>query len=359
MALDNLEDVITDSIDDAAIPAEPVETDVDPVEASPEPTETPETTEEPTTSEVSSPAKSEAEGKVVDEFEKKFGIPATSATGRENRIPYSRVKKITEKAVKDAETSWKKDLEKSYVPTTKYAEIETKFKDYETRLGQVAQFENLMTTNHAQFLTMLAQRIPGYAEILAPLFNPQEAAPAQPQAPVPDDMPQPDQKLSDGSMVYSMDGLKSLMQWQANQVKLQTIKEVEARYAPIEKDYRDYQQVQSVIPHVQRQIQEARTWPLFNDSEPEIVEALKNNPSWGLERAYQYVVLPKLQAQRSQEETDAKALRDKIRQEVIGELKNAPRATSIPGGGVKPTPKVSDKPRSLEAVIKAAIDANR
>src|SRR5688572_13419890 len=38
---------------------------------------------------------------VEDEFAKRFGLASKSVTGRENRIPYSRVKKIIEKNEKD------------------------------------------------------------------------------------------------------------------------------------------------------------------------------------------------------------------------------------------------------------------
>jgi len=52
----------------------------------------------------------------LDDFDKKFGLTSTSPTGRENRIPYSRVKKITEKAVTDAKLVAKAGADGAHLP---------------------------------------------------------------------------------------------------------------------------------------------------------------------------------------------------------------------------------------------------
>jgi hypothetical protein len=343
--MEDLTTIIEDSLTDAATqdlpetPSEPVEA---PVEAAPEAVvpETPAPVE-PTVEDPTAP--------VVDEFEKRYGIPSQSTTGRENRIPYSRVKKIVEKAILENKTDWTRGLETSHVTAEKFKELDTKVKDYEERLKGVSEFEHIMTTDHARFLGML-NTVPGYKDILAPLFGP--PPPPQGQRTLADavvpppsgEMPQPDQKMADGSMVYSMDGLNKLLQWQSKQVEDRITKQVEAKYKPIEESYNSYQKVQSVLPVVQRQIAEARTWPLFNESEDDIVKILKDNPSFSLERAYQHVVLPKLQSNR-----------DQIRQDVLKEIKAAPRSTSVPTTAVKAAPVASSGPKSLEDVIAESI----
>lgn len=343
--MDNLEDIIVSSIEDAELgpypTPDPVEaTPTESVEASPEATETPTEPAQPAEStEVPSPAP-----KAAEDFDKKYGLTPNAASGRENRIPYSRVKKISEKAVNDAKSEWTKGLETSHVPTEKYQEVETRAKDYEARLTQVAEFERIMTEEPVRFLKTLIDKIPAYAQI----FNQgQTQTPAEaqaPQAPVSDDMPLPDQELSDGSKVYSLEGLRTLNAWNREQARKETLAEVEKRFGPLEQDYQNYQRVQAVIPQVQAQIAEARQWPLFNESEEEVVKALQANPNWSLERAYQQVVWPKMQANR-----------DQIRQDVLREVKQAPRSTSVQAGPTKAAPAPSTGPRSMEDVIAESI----
>lgn len=351
--MEDLTSVIEDSITDAELPTDTP--DPEPaVEASPEAPEATVATPEPEATTTTTDVNVEAP-KPTDDFEKKFGIPAQSAAGRENRIPYSRVKKITEKAAAEAVAAKVKEYETTHTPLTKYSELETKvkdwepkIKDYEHRLGQVAQFEDVMVNDVPRFLTMLS-RLPQYTAILAPLFGGQAQTPAQHVVDPDNGMPQPDQTLSDGSTAYSLEGLKKLREWDRQQVEASVTRKMEERYKPIEDDYRSYQTRQALIPTVQKQIDEARKWPLFNDHENDITKVLQDNPTFNLERAYQYVVLPKLQA-------NAQVNRDTLRQELLKEIKAAPTSTSVPSKSVKAAPAApSVGPRSLEDVIKESL----
>lgn len=342
--MEDLTTVIEDSLTDATLPEETVETT--PIEeATSTPTETesvaPEASNEPTEA-TSDAVPSPAAKPEPDDFEKKFGIPASSSSGRENRIPYSRVKKITEKAVTDAKTDWSKSLETTHVPVERYQEIEAKVKDYEGRLTKVAEFENIMMNDQARFLEMLAG-IPAYRQIFSQLVQGQ----TQPQqnAPVQDDMPQPDTRLSDGSMVYSMEGLKALNAWNRAQARKEVLDEVGKRFGPIENEWKAQQRIQAVLPAVQSQIETARKWPLFNENEGDIVKALQENEKLSLEGAYNKVVVPKLIANRN-----------KIREDVLAELKKAPvRSTSVPSGQTKASPVASRESRSLEDIIAGSL----
>jgi hypothetical protein len=346
----DLTEVINDSISDAEL-VDPIET-TDPIEPEVvEETAAPEVQPEQTVTEpeaaVPAPAKPE-----VDEFEKKWGIPALSASGRENRLPHSRVKKMVEKADKDAYTRGRTELETEYKP--KYETLEKENADFKSRFEQVAQFEQIMMNEQPRFVQMLLN-VPGYREIFQSLL--QQAAPSapeQPEAPAinPDaEMPLPNHELPDGSRVYDIDGLKSLMTWQAQSVEKRLRTEFEKQYGPLRQSYDEYQRRSAAMPAVQRQISEARQWEGFNDNEDEIVKALAANQTWSLERAYQHVVLPKLKADRERLANEGKVNRDAVRAEILAELKKAPKSTSAPASPTKVTAPVQTGPRDLKDVI--------
>lgn len=344
--MEDLFSIIEDSLTDSTITPEPEET-TEQVELAPEtPTETPEAPETPQESiQVDSPP-DEPEKKLTkaEAFEKLVGVPPQYPGGRENRIPYSRVKKITEKAVSDAKKEW----ETQSTPRT--TEYETKVKDYESKLEQVAKFEQVMINDPEKFLNMLAT-VPAYKgwfdeirSAFAVKYNSNQPIPqSTPQpgalAPQADDMPQPDQPLSDGSMVYSLDGLKALLKWQSDQTESRVTKRVEERYKPIESEWQANKRVQEMIPHVRAQIDDARTWPLFNDNEAEITQVLQADSRISLEGAYRKVVWPKMVSDRN-----------KMRDELLKEVKQAPRATSATTGMAKVVQE-SVGPRNLEDII--------
>lgn len=339
----DLYETIEDSITDSELPADtdvvdtPVETEAAPDTSVDAPVE-----DTPATDEVASPAVAAEK----DDFEKKFGIPGTAASGRENRIPYSRVKKITEKAVADGVAAKLKEFE------PQIAERDAKIQDYEGRLTKVAEFEHIMVNDVDQFSGMLRQ-LPSWKGFFekfdAAVAGQTQGQVAQAaQTPVTDDMPAPDQQLADGTMVYSMDGLKALLKWNGDQSETRAAervtKQLAERYKPMEDEWQAHQKVQAIIPQVQSQIAEARQWPLFNEHEMEIVKALQGNERLSLEGAYRQVVYPKLVADRT-----------KMREEILREVQKAPKATSVGAGTSKTVPQGSTGPRALEDVISDSI----
>lgn len=353
---DNLEDVIVSAVEDATSP-EPAEVDETPSETpleatpeAPESTTTEEVVPEAAPEEVASPAVKAADAVAKpeqDEFEKKFGIPKESSPGRENRIPYSRVTKIVAKAVKDAETQATASL------TPRIKEFETKITDYEARLVQsgqlekkVADFERVMIQEPAKFVSML-KTLPQYKDLLS---QPAQPEAVNPETPISDDMPMPDQELENGSKVYSLEGLRDLNAWNRAQARKETLVEVEKLYGPIAHSYEENQKQAAaekykqevLVPAVTAQIQDAYTWPLFKDNEDAIVKVLNENPKFNLERAYQTVVLPLLQTSK-----------DNMRKQVIKDLQKAPVATSAPISGSRPVPQPAKSgPRDLEEIIR-------
>lgn len=374
----DLTDTIEDAVNDAVSGVEDTpEVSADPVDDSqPEVTE-PVTDPAADTTQVPSPTQPEAPPQ--DDFEKAVGMSRIGVTGKENRIPYSRVKKITEKAVNDvAEAALGRkltpgekasDVVKQYV--AQIPQLQGQVKDYENRLNTVGQFENVMSNNPQQFLTMLSQ-LPAYQQFFqfvenaynalqAGNYQPQGQSiaagtgqPQQPQASE-DAMPEPDQVMADGSKVYSMDGLRNLMSWQSRQTENRVAKQFDARYKalesqyqPIRKEWENHQRVQSVLPVIRAQIAEARTWPQFNDHEAEITKALEQDRNLSLEAAYRKVVFPKLIADHNS-----------MRQNIIKELQQAPTATAISGRQNKPTAPTESGPRKLEDIIKDSIETIR
>lgn len=341
-----LESIIEDSISDAVTP-EPVEDSIT-TEASPsEPTldTAPEVTEaspdktitdspiKAESNEVTSPGASNASKEDEDEFAKKHGLPTQLPGGRENRIPYTRVKKIAANAANEAVFTAQKKWQEEQAPIlAKVTEYEGKVKDYETRLTQVGQFEQVMTTQPREFLQMLSQ-IPAYSEFFDLVNRAATAMQAQPAAGAPaagatDGMPQPNFPLPDGTKIYDEEGLQKLQDWQASRIeaklsstydqRLKTqLAEVEKTYAPIKQRYDQEQYVASLIPKIQSDIDTARKWPQFNENEEDIVKALNADRNLSLEGAYRQVVFPKIQADR-----------DTMRASILAEIQKQPTSTS-------------------------------
>ena len=246
---------------------------------------------------------------------------------------------------KDTEARVAKEAEAKLAP--RLQEYETKVKDYETRLEQVQRFEHVLENDAQTTLKMLAEH-PTYKPFFDYVRQLEAGAagtkntPADPYG----DMPMPDSPLADGTMVYSLEGLKARDAWQAKQIEDRISKQFEQRYAPIEQDYRAQRQLAEMKPKIEKMISEARTWTLFSENEDEITQVLQSNPSISLEGAYRQVVIPKLVADRS-----------KMKEQVIGEIRKAPASTAVPTRASKPV--AEQGPRSIEAIISAEIEANR
>ena len=388
--MSDLEDVITDSLNDAVSGVDESEPEVDStpgVEVQPEPVAddgTAEATGEQVSTQVTPGANvTPEEPEFKDPFAELVGVPQMGVTGRENRIPYSRVKKITEKSASDAELKIAETVlgrklnqgEKAVDAVKSFAaqvpELTARVQDYEGRLNTVGQFENVMANQPEKFLQMLA-KLPAYKQFFTFVENayntmsqnaaaptPTQPGVATPPQPVADDMPQPDEKLADGSAVYSMAGLQKLITWTQTKAREQAVAEatnqfndrytaLEQRYAPMMRAWTDYQTRQSVLPQIQAQIAEAKTWPMFNELEGEITSALQADQSLSLEAAYRKVAFPRMIAERNT-----------MRQDLIKELQSAPAATSVSGRNTKPSPITPAGPRSLEDVIKEQLEQIR
>lgn len=361
----DLETVIEDAVQDSMEPDTSPE--VPDVQASEEPSsglgigEVPEeaTAQDPATGQPAVQAQVKPAGE-VDAFAKRHGLQPQSVAGRENRIPYSRVRAIVGKV----EAELQKVQAQLQETQPKYQEYETKVRDYEERLTKVAQFEHALENDVPTVLNFLSQ-IPAwkpffdYIEQLAQNAQGTKGQPNQPAEDKPildfSTMPQPDQLLPDGSRVYSMKGLQARDEWMARQLRDQAVKEAEAflasRIQPIEEERRTRQaydeHMARVVPQIERQVAEARTWPNFTELEPEIIQMIKADRNLSLEgaymRAYQKNIVPKLSADRN-----------RVRTEVLSELQRQPKQTAAPVVPGQPRQEPTG-PRDMDSVIREAL----
>lgn len=324
-------EIIEDSIVDAQTDPDPVETTAEAADES-DPSASEDT--DPTADESSTTAgtlggstaaPASTSAPVHDQFAKDHGLPPQVPGARENRIPYSRVKSISDSAVK-----------KALAPVqTELTAHKQKVTEYEQRLAQVGQFEHILQNDPEKFLNMLTT-IPAYRQIFDQLSQAakrgavQQAQPGgQPMNPT-DQMPQPN---ADGQ--YDIDGLRKLLDWNAAQVE----KRLEQRYKPIEDQWQAQRRIEELAPQIQAEIDAARKWPKFTENEEAITRAIASDSRLSLEGAYRQTVFPTLVSDR-----------DKMRAELLEEIKKAPTSTASPAGATRPAP-ARTGPKTTEQII--------
>lgn len=285
-----------------------------------------------------------------DDFNKRFGLPP----GQNNRIPFHRVKKIVEKNERDVTTKVTKQLAEQVRPVIQ--EYETKIKGYEENLNNVARFEQVMMNDPEQFLIMVS-KIPAYKQFFDYIGQMTQVVEQLQQQDLPDQDPMPAPiTLADGTAGYDEAGIRALTDWQARQVNAK----VDARIKPIESTYQAQQQaarrqqaqqqyIAQLKPTIEKQINEARQWPNFNELEPQIVQLLASNPQMNLEgaymKAYQSGVVPKLQTDR-----------ETLRKSLLQEIQKAPAgSTTVTTRQSRPGAQEPMTGRSIEEIVAASV----
>ncbi len=341
--MDNLTDVITAAVEDAAQPETAAET-TETVETTPEAlaaaaaatTETPETAETKPTDEVEA---------VLDTM----GIKSPIEGQRENRIPYTRVKKIVEKAIREREQKF--DEEKKG-----FTEKLTKAEEREKRLALLEQVDQLATNDPARYIELLKRANPAYERYFATQQQQQATTPPPAQLQANDPMPQPDHKFEDGSLGYTQEGLQKWQDWTARQAKTQALAEARAewdkRFGPIEKQWNAAQLVESQKPIIQQKIKAAEaTWgESFTKYRDDIAAELSKDQSVPFEQVVARVLLPKMKA-------DHEAALNSSRERILKEMKERPAAATRIAAPVKSGVQDQAGPRTTEDVIRESIAA--
>lgn len=292
-----------------------------------------------------------------DPFAKEYGLTTKRADGKDNRIPYPRVKAIADNQVKKVVGQIAKELG----ITKAEAELKledvmgelgsrkTKTSEYESRLQNVDAIERLMETDPDRFLTILADANPAYKKFL----QQQAAAVEQKQTTVNDDpMPEPDLDLGDGRSTYSMEGLKKLREWDKRSALREFDTKMNERLGPIEAERKKAAEAEKQRQHfeatmqratekVDQTLSRAQKWHGFNDHQAEILKVLQSDKTIDLYDAYMQVVIPKLAGDRT-----------KMRQDLLTEIKGAPQSTSA---AVNTPPAVVAGNKSIEDIIAESI----
>lgn len=274
----------------------------------------------------------------TDDFEQ---VPAKGADGRTNRIPHNRVRVMVDNAVRKATTAI----------STELSTLKPRVADYEARLTKVGQIEHVMF-NEPERMKEILLTIPGYDKIFAP------AATTAPTAA--DTPPGPDYTAPDGSKGYTPEGLQKLLDWNADRATARATAAAEERlgkrFQPIEQREKALAQQQALTTKVSTTLEEASRMPQFTENQAEILAVLAADSEQAktsgryqhnLLSAYHQVVFAKTSADRQ-----------KVREEIIKELKAAPVRTSAgSAGAAKATEEATPmNPRgAIEAAIKRSI----
>lgn len=269
-------------------------------------------------------AEKPAEQPVTEEFELPIG----------GSIPVPRVRKILENARAKAQAEARQQLEQlAWAKEKDRAAVEEAMRIYE--------FAN---QNPVEFYRQVTERFrsdPSLRAEVERLWQPAQQ-PAQAEAkPAQSDRPAPDVLLEDGRLVYSSDQLDKLMAWQERQVE----GKISAKLEPIEKARKQQEADRQITAESQRIYQEALTWPGMNDAENrKAVAKTMFEKRVPLDAAYRMAVLPRL--------TDTKGIEERVRQQVLAELKQKSRASTQNPQRVVADPKAYAK-MSIREVLEA------
>jgi hypothetical protein len=276
---------------------------------------------------------------------KDLGLTPPKPGQKENRLPHSRVSTMVEKAYERGRNE----------VTAEVTTHKTRADEAEAREARL----NLMADQDPdRFIEALAVANPSkWKPIQARLAGAPVAASASALAakPAGTDKPKPNFKLPDGSMTYDEDGVQALLDWTTERAVAQAeekiTKQFEARFGPIEQSHKAVEFRNQQAPIIAAKLQKAREdWGALFEADykqaettgkSDILTYQKANKC-SFEAACQAVLLPRLRADRN-----------KMREELIAEINEAPEAATERRAAVRE----QKGPRSLEQVIKDSMVA--
>jgi hypothetical protein len=378
-----LEDVIAGAVSDAREDGVVGATDaVDAPVETPEPAPEDAPTEDAPAATEETPAPAAevlAEPKTEDDaLAKELGLKPRQ-DGKENRIPYSRVKHIVANAEKKAvekavapvlqEVAEALGVDPATVKAGALKDVLASVKgagslppELESEIQHMRQVETLVQQDPDTFIRALAQNHPAYQKFLTVLDAPAgAAASASSASALPKEMPAPDFDLGEGQKTYSVEGIQTLVQWAVNEGKKQAEEAISGRFRPIEEEFTARRTEAELAPKFKALMDEALTWDGFKEHADEILKVLqadtahatrtRTRPKLTLDAAYRQVVVPKLKKQAEEAKAGQATEREKIRAELLAELKQAPTSTST----VAPVTPKPEAPTTLEGVIRQSV----
>lgn len=300
-----------------------------------------------TSADVATPVTVPTEDPLVKELEE-LGLKAPEEGQRENRIPYSRVKKIVENARKKLETAHAAAL----------TEHSTKAHKAEARAREADIADEAARKDPARYLEILTAINPEFKKYISPRSDattqPNRPTQASPATPIhaSEEPPDPDHKFEDGSLGYTAEGYKRLMEWQATQAENRAFE----RHQRTITEERARQEAAAEVTRQARATSDAwrdqasKTWgKAFDDDyalndKSEILAYMRANPTVPFPAAVSAVLQPKTQADR-----------ERIRKEIHDELNARPSAAVKNVSGSKKSIELPSGPRTMEDVIREAM----
>ena len=242
-----------------------------------------------------------------------LGVKAPVEGQRENRLPYSRVKKIVENAIKKQTTAHEAALNTR-------AQREAA---YQRELEVYRRTDAIIRSDPDRFLGMLAALNPQYKKFLAS-GNGEGTQRAQPAGRSTDPMPPPDGEYADGTKGYTPDGLAKLLDWRDRQTEARVASRIEQQYnerfGPIEQHYRTAQYTGQLRGKVRGQIENLKHAfgaDLIDTHQNSIALAMKADPRLTMAEAAAMVLVPKISAERTT-----------MREAILKELQGRPKAAT-------------------------------
>lgn len=294
------------------------------------------------------------------------GFVAGEKGQRENRMPYSRVKKVVENARTKLVTAH----------TAELTQRDTELTAVKAERDNFQRAHALAETNPEQYILALAALNPEYRKYLPGATTPTTTVttPGKVEPPADDPMPTPDGKYPDGTAGYTEEGYTKLRAWDRRQATREAMTEaqklIDARLGPLEgekKSAAELQQREASINRQVAQVNEAWGEELVKANETEIGKVIEENlrAHAASVRAHkmnpQVAIVPVI----SIADAAAKILvpktrvnRDTMRAELLKEINARPGAaqTTVPGATTVST-KESTGPKTTEDVIRDSLAA--
>jgi hypothetical protein len=288
---------------------------------------------------------------VEDAFAKEHGINPQDQRKRENRIPYSQVKKIVANAEKklaemvlgpDAVAKFAADKpfgEQVKSSAARFTELETENQSFRTQIDEVNRVEQIMLQRPEQFLELLPHINPKFAELLGNRSEKHVEAPKE--------LPKPDVKvkLPDGTEAetFSTQGLQQYIQGIVAQTEAKVRADIDARFKPIKDREQAALSEQQQLDQLYAQVQHARqNWRSFKEWEKDIQQVMAEDrtqarkagraPKLDLNDAYLIV-------RDRKHDDDLKKLtldQETMRKKIVDEINKRPKSTAAGGGVVTP-----------------------
>jgi hypothetical protein len=287
---------------------------------------------------------------------KGYGIDWSNHVQQDNRMPYSRHRKVLAKTVRQVHA---KVQELLGTHTGKLTAAEARLKNFEAA-------DTLVQTDPERYINVLAAM---YPEQYGRFTHQSDARPdaandAATRAATTESIPRPDVQFEDGSVGYSPEQQDRRELWLVNKAKTDALAEVtelfSKRFAPLEDRLKAEQAHAEYAPRVKAQLDHAvATWGEAFTAEyqkgnaSEIIQVLHKADAAGIpltfEAACTQVLLPRLQHANV-------ADREKMRTELLGELSKRPGAARLSAPSAT-KPDVSDTNRTTQDIVREAMAA--